>query len=82
MLSSIEFDRLKNCQNTYAKLYFEDGEITIAKIVSLTTDMDGTWHLVYDDIRETNIWEAYEATDEIFSSPTERISSFEIIEMD
>ena len=54
MLTSEQFERLKLLQDRYVKLVFADGRFAICKLFSATTDIDGSQHVVYEDVDGTS----------------------------
>ncbi len=51
---AISFNRMCECQDKRVKMRFDDGIELIAQLVSATQDMDGSLHLIYDNVEWTN----------------------------
>jgi small nuclear ribonucleoprotein (snRNP)-like protein len=50
----ISFNRMHECQDKRVKMRFDDGIEVIAQLVGASQDMDGSLHLVYDNVEWVN----------------------------
>jgi hypothetical protein len=45
-----EFQSLRELENRRVRMTFSDGQIVIATLVKITSDLDESRHIVYDDV--------------------------------
>jgi hypothetical protein len=50
----ISINRMRECEDKRVRMCFDDGVELIAQLVSATQDMDGSLHLVYDNVEWAN----------------------------
>jgi hypothetical protein len=69
-LSSDEFMALRALENQRVLLTFRDGQSFIARLLSVTSDLDRSQHLIYDQVEGVSAFEGiacYAAGEELLS---------------
>ncbi len=49
-MTLVEFQALRILQDHRVQMTFSDGQVVIATLLSITTDLDESRHIVYDDV--------------------------------
>ena len=73
-LTADEFMALRALENQRVLLTFRDGQSFIARLLSVTSDLDGSQHLVYDQVEGVSALEGfacYAAGEELLSCEVE-----------
>jgi hypothetical protein len=69
-----EFRDLAGLQDFRVRLVFSDGQVVIAKLLSISTDLDDSRHVIYEDV-EWSSPPIPDAEGKVFYAPGEELCS-------
>jgi hypothetical protein len=69
-----EFKALKVCEDRRVRMIFTDGQEVIATLVSVTTDLDESRHLIYDRVEWSALPHVDRGTEAYYSRGEELLS--------
>ena len=58
-----QFEQLRALEDKRVKMRFEDGHEVIARLVSVTVDIEGGRHLIYNAVEWSSDSDSYQASD-------------------